>query len=326
MIQDSIKTRVVGIDIGYETTTYAVVDVRGKELAKAVFPTTDFPNINNFISYLSEQIIAMVEANGGYESIRSVGVSSPSGNSLTGCIEYSPNLPWKGEIPLAAMMRDRLGLAVAVGNDAYVMALGEVTFGNAHGMNDFILVELEQGLGSCVFSHGHPHLGATGYAGEIGHTVVVENGRQCGCGQKGCLETYCSKKGIVLTAQELMAESNVPSLMREAKELTPLTIASLCDQGDPLAIEVYKRTGEVLGLTLANYASVVDPEAIIIGGSTSRAGKWLMEPLDNSFEEHVFHNIQNKVKILVSALDKEEHNVLGASALAWSVKEYSLFK
>lgn len=326
MIQDSIKTQVVGIDIGYETTTYAVVDVRGKELAKAVFPTTDYPNINNFISYLSEQIVAMIEANGGYESIRSVGISSPSGNFLTGCIEYSPNLPWKGEIPLAAMMRDRLGLAVAIGNDAYVMALGEATFGNAHGMNDFILVELEQGLGSCVFSHGHPHLGATGYAGELGHTCVVENGRPCGCGQKGCLETYCSNKGIVMTAQELMAESDVPSLMREAKELTPLTIASFCDEGDPLAIEVYKRTGEVLGITLANYASVVDPEAIIIAGSISRAGKWLLEPLNNSFEEHVFHNIQNKVKILLSTLDKEEHNVLGASALAWSVKEYSLFK
>ncbi len=326
MIQNSLKTRVVGIDIGYETTTFAVVDVRGNELAESSFPTTDFSDVNSFTSHLSEQVVMLVEANGGYESIRSVGISSPSGNYLTGCIEYSPNLPWKGEIPLAALMRDRLGLAVAVGNDAHVMALGEATFGVAHGMKDFVFIVLGTGVGSCVFSHGHPHLGSEGFAGEIGHTCVEYNGRECGCGHQGCLETYCSAKGIVQTARELLASTNAPSMMRDAERLSPRIITEFCDKGDELAIEVYKKTGFVLGMGLANYASVVDPEAIFISGGISKAGKWLLEPTDASFEEHVFHNIEHKVKILPSTLDVERHAVLGASALAWSVKEYSLFK
>ena len=326
MLQESIKTRVVGIDIGYEMTTFAIVDVRGNEIARSSFSTDAYPNINSFISALSNQVVELIEANGGYESIRSVGISAPSGNYLTGCIENSPNLPWKGEVPLAAMMRDRLGIAVAVGNDAHVRALGELAFGNAHGMKDFILVLISRGVGSCVFSHGHAHLGNTGFAGEFGHICVEDGGRKCGCGREGCLETYCSSKGIVLTAKELMEESKVPSLMRGEQHLSPRVIKEYCDQGDELAIEVYRRTGERLGVILANYASVVDPEAIIVTGGVAKAGKWLMEPLDRAFESHVFHNINNKVKILTSSLGAKEHSVLGASALAWSVKEYSLFK
>jgi glucokinase len=262
----------------------------------------------------------------GYENIRSVGISAPSGNFLTGCIEHSPNLSWKGEIPLAAMMRDRLGLAVAVGNDAYVMALGEATFGSAHGMRDFIVIVLDRGLGSCVFSRGQAYLGNGGYAGEVGHTCIDSEGRLCGCGHLGCLETYCNAEGIVLTAKEMLATTDEPSLMRQAAELSPKLIVEYCEQGDRLAIEVFRKTGETLGMSLANYASVVDPEAIIITGSVSKAGKWIMEPLNEAFEEHVFHNIQNKVKILTSSLDEDERAVLGASVLAWSVKEYSLFK
>lgn len=326
MIQSLVKTKVLGVDIGLEKTTYAIVDVRGNILAKDSFLTQDYPNFNTFLSVFCERAINMIMSNGEYEEIRSMGVSAPSANLLTGNIEYSGNLPWQGEIPLSAVLRDRLGLAVAVANDAHVRALGESTYGCAHGMKDFIYLTLGHGIGSCIFSNGHAHLGSNGFGGEIGHCCIYPGGRQCTCGSRGCLEAYCGANGIVHTAKEMMAESDQPSLMREQAELTPKLIAELCDQGDEMAIEVFRRTGFILGIALANYASVINPEAIILSGGIAKAGEWLLKPLNDSFEEHVFHNIENKVKFMYSTLNDEERNVLGASALAWSVKEYSLFK
>ena len=225
------------------------------------------------------------------------------------------------------MLRDRLGLAVAVANDAHIAALGERTYGSAHGMKDFVVVTISHGgLGSCFFSNGQPHLGNDGFAGEIGHTCVEINGRECGCGKRGCLETYCSQKGLVRTTQELMAETKEPTLLSDLPELTIEGIAQCCDKGDKLAIEAFRRVGEMLGLGLANYASVVNPEAIILTGDMTAGGKWLLKPMRQSFDEHVFHNIRNKTRILVSILKEGERDVLGASALAWDVKEYSLFK
>lgn len=326
MSDSVVKKKVVGVDISLDATTYAVVDVRGNILAKESFPSEDYPEINNFVTALSEHIVEMVEANGGYESIRSVGISAHSANFMLGSIMNSPNMPWKGIIPLAALLRDRLGLAVAVANNSHVVALGEQAFGSAHGMRDFIVVTLGTGMGSCIFSDGKVNLGYDGYAGEIGHTCVNLHGRRCGCGNIGCLEAYTASKGIVQTAREVLAESDAPSLMRSQEKLTPKIVTECCEQGDELAIEVYRRTGEVLGLGLANYASLVNPEAIIFTGGISKAGNWLLDPAKESFDRHVFHNIQGKVKFLVSELDDRERDVLGASVLAWQVKEYSLFK
>ena len=327
MEQCNIKTKVVGVDISNELTTYAIVDVRGNILAEDSFPTQDYPDVNNFVTSLSEKIVMLVEANGGYETIRSIGVSSPSASSVSGCIENAANLPWKGVVPLSAMLRDRIGLAVGLSNDAHVSALGEYTFGSAHGMRNFIIVSLGVGIGSCFFAEGDEHQGHSGYAGEFGHTCVApDSGRLCGCGHRGCLEAYVGAKGIVLTAQEVMQESDKTTLMRELEKLSPRTIAECCDKGDELAIEVYRRTGHVLGLGLANYASIVDPEAIILTGGISHAGKWIVAPVYESFEDHVFGNLRGKVKILTSQLNDRERDVLGASALAWSVPEYSLFK
>ena len=325
-MQQDIKSRVVGVDISVKRTTYAVVDVRGNILASDHFPTSDYVNVNDFVTNLSEKIIAMAEATGGYSHIRSVGVSAPSANFLTGCIENSPNLAWKGIIPLAAMLRDRMGLAVALGNDAHVTALGEYTYGCAHGMNNFIIVSLGHGIGSCIFSDGKVHYGADGFAGEIGHTCIEHNGRECGCGRYGCMEAYCAEKGIVKTAKELMEQSDAPSLMRSYEQLTPAFITECCDKGDEMAIEVYKKTGVILGTTVANYASVLDPEAVIFTGGISKAGKWLFDPAYEAFEKHVFHNIKGHVKFLRSTITDRERDVLGASALAWGIKEYSLFK
>lgn len=324
---DKIKVRVVGIDIRLDRTTYAIVDIKGDIVAQDQFDTMDFPDVNDFVSALSENVMMLVEENGGYESIRSVGVSAPSANSLTGCVENAANLPWKGVVPLAAMLRDRLGLAVAVANDAHITALSEKTYGSAHGMKDFVVVSMSHGgLGSCFYSNGQPHLGYNGFAGEVGHTCVEINGRECGCGNKGCLETYCSQKGLIKTAEELIAESKEPTLLSNLQELTIQTITDCCYKGDKLAIEVFRRTGEMLGMGLANYASVLNPEAIILTGEMTQAGKWLLKPMRISFDEHVFHNIRNKTRILVSILKEGERDVLGASALAWDVKEYSLFK
>ena len=326
MEEYQIKTKVVGVDISNESTTYAIVDIRGNILAEEHFLTSDYPDVNNFVTALSDKIVTLVEANGGYETIRSIGMSSPSASSVSGCIENAANLPWKGIVPLSAMLRDRIGLAVGLSNDAHVSALGEYTFGSAHGMKNFIILSLGVGLGSCFFSAGDDHTGHNGYAGEFGHTCVVNHGRKCGCGHEGCLEAYAGAQGIINTAKEVMAESDKPSLMRELDKISPRTIKECCDQGDELAIEVYRRTGEILGLGLANYASIVDPEAIILTGGISHAGNWLLDPTLESFEDHVFGNLRGKVKILVSKLDDRERDVLGASALAWSVPEYSLFK
>ena len=294
---DVIKTRVVGVDIRETRTTYAVVNIRGEILAQDHFRTSDYPEISAYVNALSEKILTIIEENGGYESVRSVGISAPSANYLTGCIENAANMPWKGVIPLAAMLRDQLGLAVAVANDAHITALGEKAYGSAHGMKDFIVVSISHGgLGSCIFTNGLPHLGVNGFAGEVGHTCVEVEGRLCGCG------------------------------LSELEDLSIATITSCCDKGDRVAIETFRRVGTMLGVGLANYASVINPEAIILTGDMMIAGKWLLKPMRAAFDDHVFHNIRGKVRILVSILKEGERDVLGASALAWDVKEYSLFK
>ena len=323
---DRIKTRVVGVDIREVKTTYAVVDIRGEIISMDYFMTMEYPDVNDYVSVLSEKIIMLVEENGGYDKIRSVGMSAPSANFLTGCIENAANMPWKGIVPLAAMLRDRLGLAVALANDAHVTALGEKAYGSAHGLKDFVVVSISHGgLGSCIFMDSKPHLGVSGFAGEVGHTCVEVGGRPCGCGRNGCLETYCSDKGLVKTVEELLADGE-PSALRDLKNISVQTVTYYCDQGDQVAIEALRRLGFMLGVGLANYASILNPEAIILTGDLMQAGKWLIKPMRKSFEEHVFHNIQRETRLLVSILKEGERDVLGASALAWDVKEYSLFK
>ena len=245
MQSTTIKKHVIGIDISNEQTTLAIVDVRGNIIAQSYFPTSTYPDISQFVARLTEEVITLAEAHVGYENIRSIGISCPSASMISGCIENAPNLPWKGMVPLQAMLRDRLGLAVAISNDCHVAALGEKIYGSAHGMKNFIVICLGVGVGSCFYSNGVTHEGVDGYAGEIGHTCVVDHGRKCSCGLEGCLEAYAGANGIVLTAQEVMAESDKPSLLRDMEHLSPRTIKECCDQGDELAIEVFRRLGNV---------------------------------------------------------------------------------
>ena len=244
------------------------------------------------------------------------------------CIENAANMPWKGIVPLAAMLRDSIGLAVALGNDAHCSALGESAYGVAHGMETFITITMvRSGLGSCFFSNGVAHLGYDGFAGEVGHACIEDGGRQCTCGRRGCLEEYVSNRGIIRTARELMEKTDTPSILRDAKELTLETILDAANKNDALAIEVWRYTGVLLGIGIANYASIVNPEAIIITGEIIKmVYPKMWDVVEETFKEHVFGNIRDKVKIVLSAVNDHERNVLGASALAWKVKEYSLFK
>lgn len=327
MQQGVMKTRVLGIDISVEETTYAIIDIRGNILAKRSFCTSDYPDVNQYVTVLSQKIVEIIEDNNCFESVRSIGISTPSGNPLTGCIENSPNLPWKGVIPLAAMLRDRLGLAVALSNDSHAVALGEQTFGCAHGMKNFIIVTIGNGLGCTIFSNKKMHVGQNGFAGEFGHTCVAEGGRPCGCGLNGCLERYVSGKGIVVTAKEMMEATDKPTLMRDfGDKLNAKDICDCCDKGDEMAIEVYRQTGHILGRSLATLAAIFDPEAIIIAGGVSKAGKWLGDPTQESFDSHIFKNIRGKVKLILSTMSDRERDILGASVIAWEVQEYSLFK
>ena len=327
-MNDKVKSRVIGIDIDVNTTTIAVVDLRGNIIAQDSIQTEQYTSINSFVEALSERVIALAEANGGYENIRSVGMCAPSANFLTGCIENAANMPWKGIVPLAAMLRDSIGLAVALGNDAHCSALGESAYGVAPGMETFITITMvRSGLGSCFFSNGVAHLGYDGFAGEVGHACIEDGGRQCTCGRRGCLEEYVSNRGIIRTARELMEKTDTPSILRDAKELTLETILDAANKNDALAIEVWRYTGVLLGIGIANYASIVNPEAIIITGEIIKmVYPKMWDVVEETFKEHVFGNIRDKVKIVLSAVNDHERNVLGASALAWKVKEYSLFK
>ena len=326
-MSNTIKNRVIGIDVRQERTMIAVVDQRGNILGTDSFQTTDYPDVNNFLTVLSERVILIAEANGGFENIRSVGISAPSSNYLTGCIENAANMPWKGVIPLAAMLRDRIGLAVALGNDAHITALGEHVYGAAHGMQNFIVVSFGHGgLGSCIFSNCLPYLGTCGSAGEMGHTCVEDGGRLCGCGRRGCLETYVTDRGIAQTAKELIEASTQPSMISSLDDLTPVSIALCCEKGDELAKEVFRKTGDYMGLGLANVASILDPEAIILADLPEEMFKWLIEPTREAFDRYVFRNVKDKVKLVMADLNSSERDVLGAAALAWTVQEYSLFK
>lgn len=324
----TIKNKVVGVVVGYDMATFAIVGVRGDIIARDSFYISTYHDINDFAGMLCEKITSLVAANGGMESIRSVGISVPSGNNVTGCVENSPNMPWKGRIPLASMLRDRLGLAVGLGNDAHATAVGEAAYGVAHGMRNFIVVLLGNGgLGSCFFCNGRAHLGVEGYAGEFGHTCYKVGGRKCSCGQEGCLEAYVSARGMIQTAREILDQHpEMDSMLRRMPEMTMKILKQACEMEDKVALETVRYTSRILGMKLANYASIVDPEAVILTGELAMFGKWMMPDLRACFEENVFHNSRDKIELLFSDFDEGERDILGASALAWTVKEYSLFK
>ncbi|MCA6515101.1 MAG: ROK family protein, partial [Chitinophagaceae bacterium] len=277
----------------------------------------------SFIEELHQKMLPMIDQAGGIGRFIGIGVGAPNGNYYSGTIEYAPNLPWKGIIPLAKMMRDVFHLPVVLTNDANAAAIGEMMYGAAKDMKDFIMITLGTGVGSGIVANGQLIYGHDGFAGELGHTIIIPDGRyHAGTGKHGSLESYASATGVVLTAQELLARDDQPSLLRviPIEELDSKKVYEAAIKGDALAKEIFDFTGKILGMALANFVMFSSPEAIILFGGLTKSGDLLLKPVREHMENNLIQIFQNKVKILVSHLKESDAAILGASALVWEMK------
>lgn len=315
---------VVGIDIGGTNTVFGIVDARGTIIVSGAVKTQVYPTVEEYADEVCKNLLPLVIANGGMDKIRGIGIGAPNGNYYTGTIEFAPNLPWKGVLPLAAMFEERLGIPTALTNDANAAAIGEMTYGAARGMKDFIMITLGTGVGSGIVSNGQMVYGHDGFAGELGHVIVRRGtGRLCGCGRKGCLETYCSATGVARTAREFLAARTDASLLRNipAESITSKDVYDAAVQGDKLAQEIFEFTGTILGEALADFIAFSSPEAIVLFGGLAKSGDYIMKPIQKAIDDNILNIFKGKAKLLVSELKDSDAAVLGASALAWELKD-----
>jgi glucokinase len=311
---------VIGIDIGGTGTKFGIVDRDGNVLFGSEISTKKHATVESFINELYQELSELIERSGGRGRIKGIGVGAPNGNFYTGTIEYAPNLPWKGIIPLAELLEAKFKLPVTLTNDANAAAIGEMMYGAAKGMKDFIMITLGTGVGSGIIANGQLIYGHDGFAGELGHTIVIPDGRMHGgTGKKGSLESYASATGVRLTAIEILEKTNEPSLLREVpkENLESKAVYEAAIQGDKVALEIFEFTGKILGLALANAIMFSSPEAIILFGGLTKAGDLILKPTKEHMEENLIQVFQNKVKILISHLKESDAAILGASALAW---------
>ena len=313
------KPYVVGMDIGGTNSVFGIVDARGNILSVDSVKTQAYKEIDEYVNAVAEKLIPMIDAVGGVEKIKGMGIGAPNGNYYTGTIEFAPNLPWKGVIKLAELFQNRIGVPVTVTNDANAAAIGEMTYGAARGMKNFIEITLGTGVGSGIVVNGQLVYGHDGFAGELGHVISRRhNGRQCGCGRYGCLETYCSATGVARTAKEIVDCTDEPSLLRDIKgEITSKDVYDAAIRGDKVAQEVFTFTGTILGEALADFIAFSAPEAIVLFGGLTKAGDLIMKPTLEAMEANVLSIWKGKTKLLVSELKDSDAAVLGASALAW---------
>ncbi len=313
----------IGIDIGGTNSVFGLVDHRGDIQYRGAISTKKHTLVEDYISELYNAILPAIEQVGGIEYIRGIGIGAPNGNYYSGTIEYAPNLNWKGVIPFVELITKKFELPSALTNDANAAAVGEMMYGAAKGMKDFIMITLGTGVGSGIVANGNLILGHDGFAGELGHTIILPNGRQhWGTNSKGSLEAYCSATGVKVTALELLESNKQDSLMRNyAKEEIDSRIVYDCAiQGDALANQVYEFTGEILGKALANFIMFSSPEAIILFGGLCKAGDLLIKPTKINMEANLLPIFQNKVKLIFSELKEADAAILGASALVWEIK------
>ena len=315
------KDYVVGIDIGGQSVKMGVIDRRGNFLAHFRFDMAKYGKDGTelFLDDISKYIRELCDKV-GIDNVQGVGIGAPDGNYYDGTIVDAVNLPWaKGKIvPLRDYISNKVGLPVTVTNDANAAAIGEMTYGNAIGMKNFIEITLGTGVGSGIVVDGRLVYGADGFAGELGHTTAVRyNGRKCGCGKTGCLETYASSGGVCQTAREMLETSDMPSTLREQNEITSKDVFDAAVKGDKLAISVFEYTGRILGQKFSDFVAFSAPEAIIVFGGVANAGDLLLEPLKRSMEENLVHLWKGKVKVLRSGLPESDAAILGAGALAW---------
>lgn len=317
------KPYVVGIDIGGTNTVFGIVDARGNVIASNSIKTGKHANIEDYIEELKTALNKLIEAHDAKDKIHGIGVGAPNSNYFTGIIEYATNLPWKGVVPLAKLLTEAFGVPVAVTNDANAAAIGEMTYGAARGMKDFIMITLGTGVGSGIVVNGQLVYGHDGFAGELGHVIVKpSNGRMCGCGRTGCLETYCSATGVARTAREFLEIRTDPSRLRDLpiEEITSKDVYDAAIAGDKLAREIFQYTGEIMGRAFANFVAFSSPEAIILFGGLARAGELLMKPIKESMDRNMLNMFKGKTKLLLSELKESDAAVLGASALGWEAR------
>jgi glucokinase len=319
----ALEALAIGIDIGGTGTKFGIVDRVGNVLFSSEISTRKHSDVNDFIDELHTELSKLIDNVGGIGRIKGIGVGAPNGNFYTGTIEYAPNLPWKGIIPLARMMEDKFKIPVVLTNDANAAAIGEMMYGAAQGMKDFIMITLGTGVGSGIVANGKLVYGHDGFAGELGHTTVIPNGRlHEGTGKRGSLESYASATGVRLTTLEILEKSTEPSSLRSvpSDQIDSKKVYEAAIAGDTVAKQIFESTGTILGAALANFVMFSSPEAIILFGGLTKAGDLILKPTRESMEANLIQIFQNKVKILVSHLKESDAAILGASALAWDLK------
>lgn len=324
--ENLIKPYVIGLDLGGTNSVFGIIDSRGDIKATTAIKTQGYETVDEYVEASVEALQIIIDQVGGIEKIKAMGIGAPNGNYYTGTIEFAPNLSWghNGIVPLAKMFSDKLGIPVALTNDANAAAIGEMTYGVARGMKNFIVITLGTGVGSGIVINGQLVYGSDGFAGELGHVIMNRvNGRPCGCGRKGCLEAYCSATGVARTARELIETTDEPSLLRDmpAADITSLDVSIAASKGDALAKRIYEFTGNMLGEACADFAAFSSPEAFIFFGGLTKAGALLMDPIKKAYEENVLNIFKGKAKFLVSGLDGSSAAVLGASAVGWDINE-----
>ena len=319
-----MKPYVVGIDIGGTNTVFGIVDARGNVIASSSIKTGKFADVNDYVADLKAALTSLLEAHDAVDKIAGIGVGAPNGNYFSGCIENPPNLPWKGKIPFAHLLHEAFGVPVALTNDANAAAIGEMTYGVARGMKDFIMITLGTGVGSGIVVNGQLVYGHDGFAGELGHVIVKpSNGRMCGCGRSGCLEAYCSATGVARTAREFLEIRTDASRLRDipVEEITSKDVYDAAVLGDKLAKEIFQYTGEIMGRAFANFVAFSSPEAIILFGGLARSGELLMKPIKEAMDRNMLNVFKGKTKLLLSELKESDAAVLGASALGWDARQ-----
>ena len=317
------KSLVIGLDLGGTNSVFGVVDSKGEIIATTSIKTQAYPSVDQYIMESVKAIKLIAEQVGGMEKIRAMGIGAPCGNYYKGTIEHAANLVWaKGIVPLANMFVNELGIPVVVTNDAKAAAMGEMKYGVAVGMNNFVELTLGTGVGSGIVANGQLIYGFDGFAGELGHMIVEPDGRPCGCGRKGCLETYCSATGVVRTAIAMLEESSEATSLRDiaTDKLTSYEVYKAAMAGDTMAQEVFKQTGRRIGIACANIATFLSPEAFIFFGGLAQAGELLLRPIEEAYNENVLSLYKGKARFLMSGLDGAKAAILGASAIAWDLK------
>lgn len=322
MSQINPKELAIGVDIGGTNTKYGIVNHRGEILDQGSLKTDAHETAEGFVEALHNALVPIMEQQHDYK-IKGIGIGAPNGNFYTGTVEYAPNLRWKGVVPLAKMVSDKFWVPCVLTNDANAAAVGEMMYGAARGMRDFIVITLGTGVGSGIVANGQLIYGHDGFAGELGHTIIRPGGRKhWSTNLDGSLEAYCSATGIVLTARELLEKSQEKSLMRQyqPEDITSKIVYDCAMQDDVIAKEVYRFTGQILGEALANFIMFSSPEAIILFGGVIKAGDLIMQPTKEHMEKNLLPIFQNKIKLVFSELREADAAILGASALVWELK------